>query len=281
MIRSLLFLPGNTPSMLMNADILGADAIILDLEDAVAPDEKDAARLLVKHALPQLSGRGVATVVRINSLDEHGYWMKDLEAVLPAKPDYIMPTKVSGRNMIDQIAQAIDGRAQMIPLIETAIGVECAFDIARAKGVHGIALGAEDLTADLRCQRTKQGQEILYARSRIVMAARAAGVEAFDTPFTDVYDDEGLLQDAALAKSLGFTGKASISPRHIKGINRAFSPSDEEIAYASEVLSTIEQAKAEGKGAVSLRGKMIDAPIVNRARQVLDAAQSITKGAIR
>ncbi len=281
MIRSLLFLPGNSPSMLQNADILGADAIILDLEDAVSPDEKDAARLLVRNALFALNGRGVKTCVRINSIDENGFWKKDLDAVLPMKPDFVMPTKVDGREMVENIAQALTGDTLLMPLIETALGVENAFAIASGPKVYGVLLGAEDLTADLGCPRTKRGDEILYARSRVVMAARAAGVMPIDTPFTDVLDDEGLVIDAGVARALGFAGKAAISPRHIRGINRAFSPTEEEIAYAREVLQTIEDAQAQGKGAVSLRGKMIDAPIVNRAKRVLQQADFITGGGAR
>ena len=161
-------------------------------------------------------------------------------------------------------------------MIETALGVENAFFAASASPrVAGLFLGAEDLTADLRCRRTKAGREIAYARGRLVVAARAAGVEVYDTPFTDVNDDEGLEADALLAKSLGFSGKAAISPRHVGTINRVFSPTAEEIGYAREVLAAIRQAEAQGKGAVALRGKMIDAPIVARARQTIEAAERL------
>ena len=136
-------------------------------------------------------------------------------------------------------------------------------------------LGGEDLTADLQCKRTKEGQEIFYSRSRIVVAARAAGVDCYDTPFTDVNDDKGLRKDAAFAKALGFTGKSAISPRHVADINAAFSPTMADIEYAEEVMETIRLAKEQGKGVVSLRGKMIDAPIVTRARQVLEMAEAM------
>ena len=139
-------------------------------------------------------------------------------------------------------------------------------------------LGAEDLSTDLQAIRSKKSDEILYARGRIVLAARAAGVEVFDTPFTDVNDDEGLLQDATFARSIGFTGKASISPRHVSAINEVFSPSLEDITYAQEVMEAIEEGKRQGKGAVSLRGKMIDKPIVDRARKVLEAARELGLG---
>ena len=141
--------------------------------------------------------------------------------------------------------------------------------------VAAIFLGGEDLTADLHCKRTKEGNEIAYARSRMVMAARAAGVEVYDTPFTDVNDDEGIEIDALLAKSLGFSGKASISPRHIQAINEAFSPTEKDVDYAYEVMDAIALAKKQGKGAISLHGKMIDAPIVTRAQQTIAAAEAL------
>lgn len=281
MIRSMLFLPGNSPSLLANADILGADAIIFDLEDAVSPDEKDAARVLVRNALPLLKRPGLQTIVRINPVDALRHWREDIKAILPEAPDFFMPTKVSGAAMLTELTAFIkscdpNSTVRIIPLIETALGIENAFQIASAPLVQGVLLGAEDLTSDLRCVRTKKGDEIFYARTRVVMAARAAGVEPYDTPFTDVLDDQGLIEDAERAKALGFSGKASISPRHVADINRAFSPTQADIDYAHEVLLAIEQGKREGRGAVSLRGKMIDLPIVNRAKQVLEAEALIT-----
>jgi citrate lyase subunit beta/citryl-CoA lyase len=172
-----------------------------------------------------------------------------------------------------------EGTVRLMPLIETALGIENAYFIASArKRVVALFLGAEDLTADLRCKRTKEGREIDYARSRMVNAARAAGVDVYDTPFTDVNDDEGIVADAQYAKSLGFTGKASISPRHITAINTVFSPTKADIAYAYEVMDAIAEAKAQGKGAIALRGKMIDAPIVARAQQTIAAAQQLGIG---
>lgn len=287
MRRSMLFLPGNSPNILLNADFLGSDSIILDLEDAVAPTEKDAARILVRNAITSL-GYTREVIVRINPV-ESPYWQKDLRAIIPVKPDMIMPTKVGCAADVKIVADFItqlekefgmeEGGVKMIPLIETALGVENAYEIASADSrVTAIFLGGEDFTADMRCKRTKEGTEIFYARSRMVLAARAAGVDVYDTPWTDVEDYDGLIEDAKFAKSLGFTGKSSISPRHIPFINDVFSPTEEEIQYARDVFACIEKAKAEGKGVVSLRGKMIDAPIVARARQVLEAAEAIRGG---
>lgn len=288
MRRSMLFIPGNTPNLLMNGDVLGADSVILDLEDAVAPSEKDAARILVRNTLKFLRYQGCEIIVRINPI-ETDFWCKDLDEVIPLCPDMIMPTKVSCAHDIqvvsDYIAQLEDihglnrGAVKLIPLIETTLGVENAYEIATASGrVTALFLGGEDLTADLRCKRTKEGNEIFYARSRLVMAARAAGIDVYDTPFTDVDDMEGLYKDAQFAKGLGFTGKASISPRHVEGINEVFSPTLAEIEYAHEVMETIRVAKEQGKGVVSLRGKMIDAPIVERARQVIEMEKAIWGG---
>ena len=282
MRRSMLFLPGNTPNIIVNGEILGADAVILDLEDAVAPAEKDSARILVRNAIRYMGFGKCEVIVRINAIDTP-YWQKDLDAIIPVRPSLIMPPKTACAAdvlavdaYITQLEEKLgleQGSVGLIPLIETALGVENAFQIASAcPRVKAIFLGGEDLTADLRCKRTKEGQEIFYARSRMVVAARAAGVEVYDTPFTDVNDDEGIYTDAQLAKSLGFTGKASISPRHVKAINEVFSPSMKDIDYAYEVMEAIRIGKEQGKGAVSLRGKMIDAPIVARAQQTIDAA---------
>ena len=288
MIRSMLFLPGNNPNMLINGSVLGADAVIFDLEDAVSPAEKDAARVLVRNTLRYMDFTGCQRIVRINSTDT-AYWKADLDAVLPEKPELILLPKtgtaqdaLTADAYITELEEKLGLPANsvgLMPLIETALGVENAYAIASScKRIHALFLGAEDLTADLRCKRTKEGREIEYARTRLVVAARAADVEVYDTPFTDVNDDEGIWTDAELAKALGFTGKAAISPRHLEAINQTFSPTLAEIDYAYEVLDAIALAKAQGRGAISLRGKMIDAPIVNRAKQTIAAAEALGLG---
>ena len=291
MRRTMLFLPGNTPNMLINGDTLGADTVIFDLEDAVSPDEKDAARILVRNALKYQSFAGCEVVVRINPTDTE-FWKEDLEEVIPLKPDMIMPTKVSGKQMIREVSDYMSqveeknglekGSVKILPLIETALGVEMAYEIASAdQRVAGLFLGGEDFTADMHCKRTTEGQEIFYARTRLVCAARACGIEAYDTPFTDVEDMEGLRKDTEFAKSLGFAGKAVISPRHVDIVNEVFSPTETEIEYAHDVMDAIEEGKRQGKGVISLRGKMIDAPIVKRARQVLEMEEAIYGGGCR
>lgn len=280
MIRSLLFIPGNSPSMLINADIHSADAVIFDLEDAVAPDQKDAARILVRNAIRQMDYQGFEMVVRVNPLLS-GYMMEDLREIVPLKPYALLAPKVGTAQAAREISEAIarieaehgieTGSVRLMTLLETAEGIENAYAIASSDPrVCGVLLGAEDLTSDLTANRTKLGAEIAYSRGRVVVAARAALVDCYDTPFTDVNDDEGALHDALHARALGFTGKAAISPRHVSDINRAFSPSPEEVAYAEDVMAAIEEAKRMFKGAVSLRGKMIDKPVVDRARRVLE-----------
>ena len=290
MRRSMLFLPGNTPNIIVNGEILGSDAVILDLEDAVAPTEKDAARILVRNAIGRMGFGKCEVIVRINAAEvDSDFWMKDLDAIIPVKPDMIMPPKTSCAEdvrRVDEYISALEEKlgmeknsVKLIPLIETALGIENAFQIATAsKRVAAIFLGGEDLTADLHCKRTKEGNEINYARCRMVCAARAAGIDVYDTPFTDVNDDEGIYVDAEYARSLGFTGKSSISPRHVKAINEVFSPSQKDIDYAYEVMEAIRIGKEQGKGAVALRGKMIDAPIVARAQQTISMAEELGLG---
>ena len=285
MRRSMLFLPGNNPNMLINGNCLGSDAVIFDLEDAVSPAEKDAARILVRNTMRYMDFGGCEKIVRINSIDTL-FWKADIDEILPWKPELILLPKTGTAEdvkAVDAYMTAVEESLGMekntvglMPLIETALGVENAFAIASAaERVQALFLGAEDLTADLQCKRTKEGREIEYARTRLVVAARAAGVDVYDTPFTDVNDDEGIEKDAQLAKALGFTGKASISPRHVEVINRIFSPTLKEIDYAYEVMEAIALAKQQGKGAIALHGKMVDAPIVARAERTIAMAKAL------
>lgn len=288
MRRSMLFLPGNTPNMLINGNCLGADAVIFDLEDAVSPTEKDAARILVRNTMRYMDFRGCEIIVRINSIDTP-YWKKDVDEILPYKPALILLPKtgtaadaLEADAYISQVEEKLGyekNTVGLMPLIETALGVENAFAIASStKRVKALFLGAEDLTADLQCKRTKESREIEYARTRLVVAARAAGVDVYDTPFTDVNDDEGIVKDATYAKALGFTGKASISPRHVEVINAVFSPTQKDVDYAYEVMEAIAFAKEQGRGAIALHGKMIDAPIVARAQQTIAMAEALGMG---
>ncbi len=282
-MRNFLFIPGNNPKMLISADLLGSDAIVIDLEDAVAPGEKDAARILVRNSIRTLQYR-TKLGVRVNAVDTP-HWKNDLRDIIPAGVDFIVLPKTNAASSVIAFFKELRSvekefscqkKAKVIAMLETAEGIENAYQIAKAdERVCGLFLGAEDLTSDLRAVRTKGSAEIFYSRSRMVCAARAAGIDAYDTPFTDVEDLDGLACDAEVARTLGFTGKAAISPRHIEVINKAFTPSEEELIYAREVLDAIEEGKRCGKGAVSLRGKMIDAPIVARAEYILNIGRMV------
>lgn len=277
--RTLLFVPGNNPGMLQNAGILGADSIIFDLEDAVAPGEKDAARLLVCHALKTIDYGTCEKIVRINPIDVSA--QADIAAIVPCRPDALLVPKVNGPEDIHQVvrwveaSEAVDQQpVKIIALIETPLGIVNCYPIATAHPrVVAMALGAEDYTAGLGASRTKPGQEIFTARTTIVNAAAAAGIQSIDTPFTDVLDEKGLVEDIANAKRLGFKGKLVINPRHVEAIHEGFSPSEAEIDWAHRVVAIIQQAKEQGAGVVSLDGKMIDKPIVDRAERLLHLAQ--------
>lgn len=276
----MLFIPGNNPGMLCNSVVLGADVLIFDLEDAVAPREKDAARILVRNALQTVDHSGVELFVRINSLDTP-FWRDDVRTVVQGGADGILLPKCDGAPAIRQLAQAVeeDEAAHtaarqpicFMALVESAMGVEKAFDIATAHPrMTGLFLGAEDLSADLRAKRTKSGEEILYARLRLITAARAAGIQAIDTPFTDVNDMEGLERDAAFACRLGFDGKSLISPHHVDVVNAAFMPTAKEQDWAQRVLEAEREALQQGKGVVAVDGKMVDLPVILRARHIVE-----------
>jgi citrate lyase subunit beta/citryl-CoA lyase len=277
--RTLMFVPGNNPGMLQNAGVLGADSIVFDLEDAVAPREKDAARLLVGHALRTIDYGKCEKIVRINPIDVSA--QQDIAAIVPCRPDALLVPKVNCAEDIHQVVQWIETSetagqkpVKIIALIETPLGITNCYSIAIAnRRVVAMAFGAEDYTAGLGTQRTKDGQEIFMARTVLVNAAAAAGIQSLDTPFTDVLDDEGLVQDIAFAKKLGFKGKLVINPRHVDAVHEGFSPSPAEIEWAHRVVAIIKLAEEQGTGAISLDGKMIDKPIVDRAERLLQLAR--------
>ena len=275
----MLFMPGNNPGMLTSAQSLGADCVIFDLEDSVAQSEKDAARILVRHALASMKPQGVAVAVRINALDTP-FWKEDIAAAVRGGADIILAPKTNSPDYAQEVmagleaAELTHGAAgqsiAVFALVESPLGIENAFAVASAhKRLGGILLGAEDLTTELGARRSAKGDEILYARSRIVMACRAAGIRAIDTPFPFVADPEGLAADAAFAAQLGFDGKAAISPHHVVPINAAFSPGPEQINRAKRVMDLARRAAAEGKGVASLDGMMVDLPVIKRAERIL------------
>ncbi|UUM11844.1 CoA ester lyase [Proteiniclasticum sp. QWL-01] len=275
--RSFQFVPANNPGMLMSADILGADSIIFDLEDAVALTEKDAARGLLREALQVFDYSAIEVVVRINPPDS-GFCRADIQALAGTKVDAILVPKATVETMsqvlpwLDEIGYA----GSILALIESALGVEQAYELTRLDSrIDGVLLGGEDLTSDLGVIRTKAGNEINYARTRVVSACKAAKITCIDTPWTDAEDLEGLARDTEYARSIGFNAKSSINPRHLPVIHQVFAPKGKEIQYALRVMEAMELAAQEGKGVFSLDGKMVDAPIIARARQTLELAEAL------
>ncbi len=282
--RTRLYLPGNNPDLMLNAGLFGADCVILDLEDSVAPAEKDAARVLVRNTLLSVDFGAAERIVRINPLSTE-FGLEDLEMIVPAGPETILVPKCDEAADIERIDEimtkiekkhGIQEKTLIMPLLETAKGALNAYQIASASDrVVALCFGAEDFTADIGVERTKEGTESFIARSLIVLGAKAAGVQAIDTVFSDVSDEEGLVASTKEAMALGFEGKGVIHPRQIEPIHRVFSPTPERIEYAQKVVSAIEEARAKGSGVATIKSKMIDAPIEMRARKILRLAEAL------
>ena len=279
---SRLYLPGNTPSMMLNAGIHKPDGVILDLEDSVAPEKKDEARLLVRNALRQVDFYGAERMVRINQLPRG---LDDLEEIVPHYPHLILLPKCEHatqlRQVDDRIQDLLKAHGQkreifLMPIIESCLGVENAFEIASAsKRVVAMAIGLEDYTADLWVKRSDEGRESLYARTRLVNACKAAGIQPIDSVFSDVADMEGLKRNVEQSRALGFEGMGCIHPRQVPVIQEAFMPGEEEIDKATRIVEAFEEAKASGSGVVALGSKMIDPPVVKRAQKTLDLARRL------
>jgi len=277
--RSRLYLPGTQAKLMLNAGIHQPDAIILDLEDSVAPSEKNSARIIVRNALRTLDFFGAERMVRIN---QGNLGLKDLEAIVPHNVHLILVPKVENAKQLKAVDDKIQnirkdcGRKEpvyLMPILESAKGILNSFEIAKAsKNNVAIAIGLEDYTADIGVERTNQGRESLFARSQVVNAARSAGIQAIDTVFSDVGDDVGLRLSVQEAKELGFDGKGCIHPRQIKPIHEEFAPSKTEIEKAKKIVLAFDIAEKKGLGVVSLGSKMIDPPVVKRALQTIDLA---------
>jgi len=278
--RSRLYLPGNEPKFMLNAGLHSPDAVILDLEDSVHPSEKDTARLLVRNALRCVEFGKVERMVRINPLP---MGLHDLELVVPEGPDLILIPKVEGAETVEQVdarireiqtAHSMKEPIWLMPILETALGIEHAFSIARAsERVVALTIGLEDYTADLGVIKTAEGEESLWARQRLVNAAHAARVQAIDSVYGDVADEEGLLRWAERSRRMGFEGMGCIHPRQIRIIHRGFAPSDEELEKARRIVEAFELAKAQGRAVVALGNRMIDPPVVLRAQRLVQWAR--------
>lgn len=269
--------------MLQNADVFEADSIIFDLEDAVSVSEKDSARTLLSYYLTMFPyDKNFEIIVRINSYDYYELFMSDLNELPLNKIDTIMLPKANSyslKSLIKVLEEKerllnITKKINIIPLIELASSLTEVNEIAKFERVDGIFLGAEDLSTDMEFKRTITGEEILFARSLLTLAARSNKIDAIDTPFTDVDDLYGLNSDSVKAKSLGMNAKSAIHPNQINVINRVFSPSKEEIKYASTVIKLAEENEKNGIGVFSYQNKMIDKPIIERAKLVVKKANA-------
>lgn len=281
--RTMMFVPGANAAMLRDAPLYGADSIMFDLEDAVSLKEKDSARVLVHFALKTFDFSQVETVVRINSLDTDG--AADVEAMVLAGADVIrLPKTETAQDIVDvdevitnvEAANGIPvGTTKMMAAIESAEGVLNAREIAKASTrLIGIALGAEDYVTNMKTKRYPDGQELFFARSMILHAARAAGIAAIDTVYSDVDNAEGFKNEVSLIKQLGFDGKSVINPRQIPLVNAIYTPTEAELQNAKEVIWGIREAEAKGSGVISVNGKMVDKPIVERVERVIAIAKA-------
>ena len=279
--RTMMFVPGANAAMLRDAPLYGADSIMFDLEDAVSLKEKDSARVLVHSALKTFDYGNIEIVVRINALDAGG--AEDIEAMVLAGVDVIrLPKTETAQDIIDveavitEVEQQNDipvGTTKMMAAIESAEGVLNAPAIAKSSTrLIGIALGAEDYVTNMKTRRHPDGQALFFARSMILHAARAAGIAAIDTVYSDVDNTEGFEAEVRLIKQLGFDGKSVINPRQIPLVNTIYAPTEKEIQNAKEVIWGIREAEAKGSGVISVNGKMVDKPIVERAERVIALA---------
>jgi citrate lyase subunit beta/citryl-CoA lyase len=278
--RSRLYLPGSEPKYFINAALHGSDAIILDLEDSVHPSEKDAARPLVRNALRAVDFLQCERMVRINQLP---LGLADLDEIVPECPDLILVPKVETPNQVIEVNSRIaDMKAEygitrsiwLMPILESALGIENALAIAKAcDQVAALTIGLEDYTADLGVVKTPAGTESLYARQRVINAAHAAGVQAIDSVFGDVGDTDGLRRWGQNSRALGFEGMGCVHPVQIPVIHEAFAPQAVEIEKAQKIVKAYDDAQQMGLGVVSLGSKMIDPPVVNRALKLIERAR--------
>lgn len=273
---SRLYIPGNNPAMMINAGIHEPDGIILDLEDSVAPDRKDEARILVRNALRNVDFHGAERMVRINQIP---LGLEDAAVVVPHGVDMLLIPKCEEAWQVEEVEKVVRSTQDsagskrpvfFMPIIESALGVEKAYEIATAsKMVAAMAVGLEDLTADLGVQRTEEGTETLYARTRVVNACKAAGIQPIDSVYSDVDNMAGLLDNVKRSRAFGFEGMGCIHPGQIRVIRKGFTPSQDEVEKAVKIVAAYRAAREQGLGVVSLGSKMIDAPVVKRAERTM------------
>jgi citrate lyase subunit beta/citryl-CoA lyase len=282
-----MFIPGNRQDMLAKAGNSPADALVPDMEDSVPEGEKERAREILREAVPTMALQGQPIIPRINALDT-GLAADDLAAVVGPHVYGVTVGKVSAPWDIQELSNILDGlesraglevgHTRLIPWLENAKAIMNAYDIASSSPrIVAVALGAEDFTNDMGVQRTDDGSELAFARASVAVAARAANVLAIDTPYVNFRDAEGLERELRSVLPFGFKAKFAIHPAQLETINRLFSPSEEEIEYANRVVAAFAEAEARGSGATALDGKMIDVPVVKRARNLLALAESMAR----
>ena len=282
--RTMMFVPGNNPAMVKDAGIYGADSIMFDLEDAVSMAEKDAARDLVYEALQTQDYGDAELVVRVNGQDTP-YYANDVRAMVKAGIDVVRLPKAEDAEMVKKLDADItaaekefgreEGSTMLMAAIESAKGVINAYQIASASDrMMGIALSAEDYTTDMKTHRYPDGAELEFARNMVLHAARAAGVAAFDTVFTNMNDTEGFYRETEYIHQLGFDGKSLVNPRQIPMVNKVYEPTKKEIKNAKNVENAIKEAKLKGSGVISMNGQMVDRPVVLRAERVMRLAKA-------
>jgi citrate lyase subunit beta/citryl-CoA lyase len=286
-LRSLLFVPGNKENMLEKAAGLRPDVFIPDMEDSVPDAEKDNARKTIQSFLPRLAQTGVPIMPRVNSLDS-GWLESDLAAVVGPDILGLSIGKINGpqdietaSDLLAELERTVEltvGSMKLIPWLESARAIVKCYDICASNPrIIGVAFGAEDFTHDMGIERLEDESEVAYARNVLCVAARAAHVTALDTPYFRFKDEAGLKANCVAAKQRGFKGKFAIHPAQIDAINETFSPSQEAIEHARRIVSAFEEAVAAGRGSTSLDGKVIDVPVVKRARAVLELAGTEAK----
>jgi len=289
--RSMLYIPGNSPSLLQHAPIFGSDSVLLDLEDAVALSEKDAARKLVRHMIETLDFGRILVTVRVNGADTP-FFERDLEEIIPACPGAIRLPKCGAPENVraaDAKISALEerhgiasGSVRLHAMIETAAGVVNANAIAGASPrLSAITIGGQDLIADMGAKKSREGWEIFSARGQIVIAAKSRGLDVYDTVWTDVNDNEGLFEETKRIVAMGFTGKAAIHPMQVPVIHSAFTPEPREIDFAGRVIRAAEEARRDGRGVFSVDGKMVDGPIIAQAARVLELAALSKRGGVQ
>ena len=284
-LRSLLFVPGNAPRMLERALGLAPDAFIPDMEDSVPWDEKANAREVVASYIPQLAKTGKPVIPRVNSLDS-GLLEADLAAVVGPRVFGVSVGKVDDAEILNQVSALIgeaerragmaDGAVRLVPWIESASAIVNAYDICRASArTVAVALGAEDFTNDMEIERRDDDAELVYPRSVIAVAARAAGVLALDTPYFAFRDADGLRENSRASRGVGFRGRFAIHPAQIDTVNEVYSPSAEQIDRARREIEAFEEAASVGRGSTSLDGKVVDVPVVKRAQALIERAREM------